>query len=171
MADTSGKKNLERPEAFTVREIRPEDYDAIRSIAHNLHPTWFKEPALEEIARAVRDQGGYVALANGVPVGFATYKLNGDDVTAELTWIGVGSDFHRKGVGRRLVRAIEQEVSRRGFKTLQVFTVAATVNYEPYALTRKFYHAIGFTNARVEPKGFASGDDKLLLRKRSCRNE
>ena len=53
----------------------------------------------------------------------------------------------------------------RAFKRLEVHTVAATVEYEPYALTRRFYYAIGFADVGVEPKGFPSGDDKLLLRK------
>lgn len=171
MAVASEGKNLGRPEALTVREIMLEDCDAIRLIAQSLHPTWFTESALEEITHAVRYETGYVALENGVPVGFVTYKLSEDGVTAELTWIGVRSDFHRKGVGRSLVEAVEQEISGKGFKALEVSTVAATVNYEPYDLTRKFYHAIGFADVTVEPKGFPSGDDKLLLRKRLRKNE
>jgi ribosomal protein S18 acetylase RimI-like enzyme len=102
---------------------------------------------------------------DGVQVGFVTYRVNADRETAELTWIGVRPDFQRKGIGRRLVEAIEQELSRKGVKTLEVSTVAPTVNYEPYARTRRFYHGIGFRDVRVEPKGFPSGDDKLLLRK------
>jgi GNAT superfamily N-acetyltransferase len=94
-----------------------------------------------------------------------SHRVNADGETAELTWIGGRPDFQRKGIGRRLVEAIEQELSRRGVKTLEVSTVASTVHYEPYALTRRFYHAIGFSDVRVEPKGFPSGDDKLPLRK------
>ena len=149
----------------SVREITPEDYQAVDSIARALNPTWFTESALQEIAYAVRHEKGYVAVMDGVQVGFVTYRVNADGEAAELTWIGVCPDFHRKGIGRRLVGALEQELSRKGVKTLEVSTVAPTVNYEPYAQTRRFYHAIGFRYVRVEPKGFPSGDDKLLLRK------
>jgi ribosomal protein S18 acetylase RimI-like enzyme len=130
-----------------------------------LHPKWFAESALEEIANAARSEDGYVAVLEGMNVGFATYRIIGDRETAELTWIGIHPDFHRRGVGRGLMRAIEQDLRGRGIKELEVYTVAATVQYEPYALTRRFYHAIGFADVSIEPKGFPSGDDKLLLRK------
>jgi ribosomal protein S18 acetylase RimI-like enzyme len=149
----------------SVGEITPEDYQEVDSIARALNPTWFTEAALQEIAYAVRHENGYVAVMDGVQVGFVTYRVNADDETAELTWIGVRPDFQRKGIGRRLVGAIEQELIGRGVKTLEVSTVAPTVNYEPYAQTRRFYHAIGFSDVRIEPKGFPRGDDKLLLRK------
>jgi GNAT superfamily N-acetyltransferase len=130
-----------------------------------LNPKWFTESALEEIAHAVRNEFGYVAVQGGMCIGFATYRPSDDHETAELTWVGVHPEFHRRGVGRGLVEAIERKLNRIGCKSLEVYTVAATVEYEPYALTRSFYHAIGFNDISVEPKGFPSGDDKLLLRK------
>jgi hypothetical protein len=64
-----------------------------------------------------------------------------------------------------LLETIEQELGGRGIHKLEVFTLAATVDYEPYDLTRRFYYAMGFSEVSVEPKGFSSGDDKLLLRR------
>ena len=150
---------------LTIKEIAASDRQSVDNIARALHPQWFTESALEEIANAVQTQKGYVAAYDGRPVGFATYLLRSADKTAELTWIGVHPSFHRKGIGRRLVTAIEGELKRKGFWRLEVHTVAATVEYEPYARTRSFYHALGFSDVTVEPKGFPSGDDKLLLAK------
>jgi len=118
-------------------------------------------------ANALRHDHGFVAMQNEKQIGFVVYRLNDDNETAELTWMGVRPDFQRKGVGRRLVEAVEQALGKKGIHRIEVFTVAATVDYEPYALTRRFYHAMGFSEVSIEPKGFPSGDDKLLLRKQS----
>jgi GNAT superfamily N-acetyltransferase len=149
-----------------IKEITASDRQRVESIARALHPQWFTESALEEIANAVQTQNGYLAVDDGRPVGFAAYLSRDDDRTAELTWIGVHPDFHRRGIGRRLVISIEEELKRKACGRLEVYTVAATVEYEPYARTRSFYHAVGFTDLGVEPKGFPSGDDRLLLIKR-----
>jgi GNAT superfamily N-acetyltransferase len=169
LGDCAGPKKNESTgqlQAPLVRGITPEDYCAVDFIARAPKPVWFTESALEEISHAVRHECGYVALQSGMHIGFATYQLKDDIEMAELTWIGVHPDFQGKGVGRRLVEAIGQELCKRGFKTLEVYTMAATVNYEPYATTTRFYHGIGFSDVSVEPKRFPSNDDKLLLRKR-----
>ena len=158
-------RNLHDLNSLLIREIRPTDYHAIDSIALALTPTWFTEAALPEIAQAVRNEHGRVAFKDGVQVGFATYNVSSNNQTAQLTWISVHPDLHRQGVGRKLIESIERELSSEGVLKLEVCTVAATVQYEPYARTRSFYHAIGFNDVSVEPKGFPSGDDKLLLRK------
>jgi len=146
-----------------VRRILAEDYRLIAEIARSLHPQWFTESALEEIARDIRTQDGFAALEKEV-VGFATYVLT-DNKTAELTWIGVSPELHRRGVGRALVKEIEGELAQRGVQSLQVSTLAPTVEYEPYARTRNFYHAIGFSDVRIDEKWFPTGDDRLLLHK------
>ena len=100
-------------------------------------------------------------------IGFATYHVANDEKTAELSWIGMWPEFHRTGIGRALVNAIEADLAQRGVQALVVSTVASTVEYEPYARTRRFYRAIGFSNVQVDMKWYPSGDDRLLLRKQS----
>ena len=113
-----------------TRRILPEDYEPITEIARSLHPQWFTESALEEIARAVRTQDGFVAIEKKV-VGLATYLQAGKDRTAELTWIAVRPEIHRKGVGRALVEAIEEELAKQRIQSLQVSTLAPTEEYDP----------------------------------------
>jgi len=48
---------------------------------------------------------------------------------------------------------------------LEVSTVADSVEYEPYARTRSFYHALGFSDVQVDRKWYPSGEDRLLRRK------
>jgi ribosomal protein S18 acetylase RimI-like enzyme len=149
-----------------VRRIVRKDYDAINGIAEDLHPRWFTESALNEIKSAVREEKGVVAIVDQKIVGFATYAPIVHERTVELTWIGVRSDLHRRGIGRALVNSLEEELRREGYEAIEVDTVAASVEYEPYARTRNFYHALGFADVRIEPSGYESGDDKLLLRRK-----
>lgn len=148
-----------------VRQIELEHFQAINDIAKALHPQWFTESALQEIANAIRVQSGYVASDDRRIIGFATYLTNDVDKTAELTWIGVLPELHRRGVGQALIEVIARELGEKDFQALEVYTLAPTVEYEPYARTRSFYHAIGFSDTSIEKNGFPNGDDKLLLRK------
>lgn len=151
--------------AFVVRRILPEDYEPIAEIARSLHPQWFTESALEEIARTVRTQDGFVAIEKKV-VGFATYLQTAEDRTAELTWIAACPERHRRGVGRALVNAIEDELVRQKIQSLQVSTLAPTEEYKSYARTRSFYHAMGFSDTRIDKNWFPNWDDRLLLTKK-----
>ena len=154
-----------------IKKSTVSDRQGVGGIARALSPQWFTDSAMDEIADAVQLQDGYVALDDGRYVGFAMYVSRSEGMTAELTWIGVHPNFHRRGIGQRLVTIIEGELQRKGYERLDVCTVAATVEYEPYAQTRSFYHSIGFTDVSVEPKGFPSGDDKLLLAKQLTKSQ
>jgi hypothetical protein len=60
------------------------------------------------------------------------------------------------------------DLKASGFRTLEVATVADNVEYAPYAETRRFYRARGFTDFRVDARFWGSGDDRydrLVLRR------
>jgi N-acetylglutamate synthase-like GNAT family acetyltransferase len=128
-------------------------------------PQWFIEVGVQQIAKDLQTQNGLVALEDKSTVGFVTYIITADEKVAELTWIAVHPEFHRKGIGGCLVKALDEVLLKLGVSALEVSTVADSVEYEPYARTRSFYHALGFSDVRVDRKWFPSGDDRLLLRK------
>jgi len=97
--------------------------------------------------------------------GFVTYVIAVDEMAAELTWIAVHPNYHRKGIGRCLVEALKEVLVSLDVSAIEVSTVADSVEYEPYARTRSFYHALGFSDVRVDIGWYPSGDDRLLLRK------
>jgi ribosomal protein S18 acetylase RimI-like enzyme len=148
-----------------VRPIRLDDHESILEVAQALHPGWFNELGLEEIARDLQNEQGLVAVDNGKIVGFVIHRKREDGVSAELSWIAVRPELHRKGIGRSLVNALVDDLTQQGFRTLEVSTVAPTVEYEPYARTRSFYHDVGFSDVQIDKNFFPSGDDRLLLRK------
>jgi ribosomal protein S18 acetylase RimI-like enzyme len=148
-----------------IRRIHDDDHDSIVEVAKALHPGWFNELGLNQIAGALKTEQGLVALDNEAIVGFLIYCTDENSKTAELSWIAVRPEFHRKGIGRALVSALEEVLARQGFCSLEVSTVAQTIEDELYARTRSFYHSIGFLDMQIDKGWFRSGDDRLLLRK------
>jgi len=134
-------------------------------IAKALHPKWFNELGLKQIAKDLQTEQGLIALDEDRVVGFLTYCTDETRKTAELSWIGVRPDLHMRGIGRALVGALEETLTEQGFTSLEVSTVAPTIDYEPYARTRSFYYSVGFADVRIDRGWFGSGDDRLLLRK------
>ena len=146
-----------------IRHSLAEDHVSILEVARSLHPQWFNEVGIKNIARDLQIEECLIAEDDGKTVGFVIYCTK--DGTAELSWIGVRPELHRKGIGQALVNALEASLVKSGFRTLEVSTVAATIAYEPYARTRSFYHAVGFSDVQTDMKWYPSGDDRLLLRK------
>ena len=92
----------------------PEDSDSIIQIARALSQ-WFIDAGIQEITRGLRTHEGFVAMDDQRIIGFATYSPGSDGKIAELNWIGVLPQLHRRGVGRALVNAIDQDLTERGF--------------------------------------------------------
>jgi ribosomal protein S18 acetylase RimI-like enzyme len=147
-----------------IRRVIQEDHMAIVEMAKALRQ-WFTELGVQQIAKDLQTQKGLVALEDESTAGFVTYVITVDEKVAELTWIAVHPELHRKGIGRCLVKALEEVLVKLGVSALEVSTVADSVEYEPYARTRSFYHALGFSDVRVDRKWYPSGDDRLLLGK------
>jgi ribosomal protein S18 acetylase RimI-like enzyme len=148
-----------------IRQFLREDHEAIVEIAKALHPQWFNELGLEQIEKDLQTEQGLVALEEDRAAGFLIYRIDGMLKTVDLSWIGVRPDLHRRGIGRALVLALEERLAGQGFRSLEVSTVAQTIDYEPYARTRNFYYGVGFADVRIDQGWFSSGDDRLLLRK------
>lgn len=146
-----------------IRQAVAEDHGSILEIARSLHPRWFSELGIRDIARDLQVEKGLIA-EDEQTVGFVVYRAK--DGRAELSWIGVRPEFHRRGIGRALMNALEKLLVQGGSRILEVSTVAATIADEFYARTRSFYHAVGFSDVQIDLKWYPSGDDRLLLRKR-----
>ena len=79
-----------------IRRIIQEDHMAIVETAKALHQ-WFTELGVQQIAKDLQTQKGLVVLEDESTVGFVTYVITVDEKVAELTWIAVHPEFHRKG--------------------------------------------------------------------------
>jgi GNAT superfamily N-acetyltransferase len=84
------------------------------------------------------------------------------DGTYDLYWLAVDPGAQKQGVGRALVREVEQLLADRGARML----VAETSGRPGYARTREFYLAAGYVEAARVRDFYAPADDRIMLHRR-----
>ena len=132
-------KTVEQPDEKTAITLK---------IMHSL-PAWFNPPEdIDRKATIHRDYPFFAAYDSDAPVGFAALKIH-NSYTADIYDIGVLEEYHRQGIGRRLVEAIENYCKDNGYICLTVKTLDASAAYEPYDRTRAFYKNMGFIPLEV----------------------
>jgi ribosomal protein S18 acetylase RimI-like enzyme len=103
-----------------------------------------------------------VADAEGRAVGYACYgEAPCTEGTYDLYWIAVEPALRGTGVGRALLRAVEEAVWKAGGRMLLV----ETASKESYAATRAFYERNGYVVAARVTDFYRPGDDKLIYRR------
>ncbi len=148
--------------AVSIVPLSSHNIDACERIARSL-PAWFGiEEGLQELRHCLETEAGWVALSGEEPIGFLTVAAPFPE-TREITWMAVAPEWHRHGVGRRLVeRVIEAARSERA-TLLHVKTLADAHPSPEYAQTRAFYAALGFQRLVVVPELWDPANPCLLL--------
>ena len=123
------------------------------------------ETAIELIDEALAGDPEYIVnvLANDGHI--AGYECHGPtpltEGTYDLYWIVVEPRAQRRGFGKLLLRAAEEDIVRRGGRLL----IIETSSQPSYAPTVQFYKRSGYTlEARIH-NFYRQGDDKLVLTK------
>jgi len=133
-----------------------------RNILESL-PDWFGIPsAITDYADQVRDLPFWCAVAEGRPVGFVSVKIH-HGCTAELMVMGVYKEYHRKGIGRRLVEKCREYASDMGCIFLTVKTLSPEVDDIFYERTRNFYLSVGFHPIETFPQIWDEANPCLLM--------
>jgi GNAT superfamily N-acetyltransferase len=101
-----------------------------------------------------------VSDVTGRLLGYACFgPTPATDGTYDLYWLAVHPAAQGRGVGRALVRWVEQELGRRGARLLVVETSSRT----DYAHTREFYARGGYVEAARVLDFYAPADDRIIL--------
>ena len=129
--------------SIEIRVMTEDDVAAVLVVAQSL-PDWFDEDARQRaIPMDLRFQDVFIAAEDQKVVGFITlYVAEG---RVNIGWMGVHPDYHRQGVGAALLNAAEGYCRERGINELACYTLGDGVDYTPYAHTRAFYFAEGFS--------------------------
>ena len=108
-------------------------------------PEWFgNRQALGEYVEKVKELPYYVAFNNADNcICFFSVKIHYQH-TGEIFVCVVHPEYQHNGVGKALYRVVENYFIQRGCKYVIVKTLSDTVDFEPYAQTRRFYKSIGF---------------------------
>ncbi len=126
-------------------------------------PDWFGiEEANRNYVEKSQSLPTFVARQGENPIGFMSLLIHGPQ-SAELYVLGVMRDFHRRGIGRRLLRASESFLKEQGVRFVQVKTLAAIADDPGYANTRQFYEAEGYVTLEVFPELWDPGNPCLQM--------
>lgn len=120
----------------------------------------------QEYLQKGADESGYyflLAVEDENLLGFACYGPRPlTSGTFDLYWIAVDSQFRNRGIGKKLLYAVEQDVKKLGGRIL----VAETSGKESYTPTRKFYQSAGY-QAEAQIRDFYNeGDDLVIFTRR-----
>ena len=114
-------------------------------------PDWF---GIEESTVAYTNKSKELPMItvseNGKANGFLSL-LQHSQYTFEVYVMGVVPEYHRKGVGKKLLIEAERVLAKNGIEFLQVKTVSADRECEFYRKTRLFYKSFGFREVEVFP--------------------
>jgi GNAT superfamily N-acetyltransferase len=114
-----------------------------RAILRTL-PHWFGIPdSVEDYVAAADRSPSVIASADREDVGIATL-VSHSPYASEVYVMGVLPTYHRRGVGRAMLRTAETRLAEEGVEFLQVKTLSPSKPDDGYEQTRAFYFAYGF---------------------------
>jgi GNAT superfamily N-acetyltransferase len=151
--------------AHRIRAPRPSDRPALRALveaAGNFVPIEI-DTAVElfDAALVPGQPEGYHVLVLEDDGEFAGYACFGHvpmtEFTFDLYWIAVDPARHGRGLGRALVRAVEDAVRAMGGRKI----VAETSDKPGYEATNAFYRATGWEERGRIPDFYRPGDTKV----------
>lgn len=79
----------------------------------------------------------------------------------DLYWIAVKSDYQRQGIGKNLLKYVEDEIVKFSGRIL----LAETSSRALYEKTRQFYINNSFSEEARIKDFYSKGDDKIIYRK------
>jgi len=146
---------------LTIKKAGLKDYQTVIDIMNEsateeelrgfVPPEGVSPKFLEQLKREISrlDNGVVVAEKEGYPMGFAFYRLVKDSL--EIEEIDVRKEFQGQGIGRALIRHVEDVAKERGSKRLVTGT---SMNREgkPWKAYSFWIH-IGFTDTRKKIDG------------------
>lgn len=163
---------------LSIRPLRPGEGTICEHILRSL-PAWFGiESALLQYAR---DAESYPTLfaevllasenLNAGPeneqqraVGFLTIREHFSH-SAEIHCMAVMPTWHRKGIGRTLVKHAQSDCLTRNIQFLQVKTLGPSRPCEPYDRTRRFYQSMGFVPLEEIPNLWPGNPCLIMIKK------
>ena len=134
----------------TTGFFKPHDVQTLQEVLDD----FFADPGEHQCV--VYEDGGKI-------VGYAYYaEASMTDRTWYLWWIAVDPSTQGKGVGKMLMRHVEDDARRRGARLMFIETSSVPL-YEP---TRQFYLRVGYEQEALLRDYYSDGDGLVVFRKR-----
>jgi len=153
-------------EIFYREEVRPGDPARVREMVASSGIFSAEEVLLavelvDERLRRGTASGYHFLFAEKAPgvVGYGCFgPIPGTAVSYDLYWIAVHDRFRGSGIGKRLLRRIEETIQQQGGRRVYVETSSREI-YQP---TRDFYEACGYRRVAVLEDFYSPADAKLI---------
>ena len=114
-------------------------------------PNWFGiEKAIIQYIKDADKLPTIIVKNENEGIGFLTIKKHFKE-SADIHCMGILPQYHRKGIGRKLIKKVELHLKNEGVKMLQVKTISEKSTCKFYAKTREFYKSVGFIPLEVFP--------------------
>ncbi len=135
-----------------------------RDILYDL-PEWFGIPeSTESYVKDSADMVFFVAYYDSIPCGFIAIQRHFKN-SAEINVMGIHKEYHRKGIGSKLIEKACQWCLKEKIEFLQVKTLADSHPDIFYRKTREFYMAVGFEKIEVLTDLWGKENPCLILMK------
>ncbi len=147
---------------FTFENNKTEKQNITQNILKSL-PEWF---GLEESnAQYVKDVLGMpfikIELDNQV-IGFCALKVENKH-HLNMHVLGIKKEYHRMGIGKKLLEFIDRYVKENHYRYLSVLTLSSKNPNKEYQQTREFYLANGFIELMELPTLWDEFNPAVLL--------
>lgn len=146
-----------------IREMRAGDLTGVVALAEGLAeaPRWTHEAwsAVLEPGSGPERLALVAEAEDGRLIGFGVAALVARE--AEIESIGVDTAWQRKGVGRRLVEAMERALGERGCTAILLEVRASNV------AAQSLYRAVGFLASGRRPRYYAGPEEDAVLMRKS----
>ena len=128
-------------------------------------PSWFgNESSIVDYTEKVKFQPFYAALINEKAVGFVSIKVH-NEFTSEVCVIGILKNYHKQGLGRKLIKCCEEYCKVSNMEFLTVKTLDESRQSKSYEKTRLFYLSVGFKPLEVFPLFWDKDNPCLFMAK------
>ena len=124
---------------------------------------WFgKEDTNQKYSRGVRKDFFLSAQIGNIPIGFISVKDH-NQFTSEVYVVGILKEFHKKGIGERLIKIASNRLSKDNKKFLTVKTLSGSNTDKYYKKTRKFYKSMDFYPLEEMPELWSEEEPCLYM--------
>ena len=107
-------------------------------------PAWFGiEEAFIQYSAEIDHLPTWIACETQRCIGFISIKQH-TPYAAEVYVMGLLPETHRRGIGRALIKQVQEWLKNHGVEYLQVKSLGPSDSDENYGKTRAFYAAMGF---------------------------
>jgi ribosomal protein S18 acetylase RimI-like enzyme len=144
----------------------PEDVENVRELV--VSTSFFQDYEIPVAVELVEErlakglESGYLfifAEIDGKTVAYACFgEIPCTKGSYDFYWMATHIDYQRKGIGKQLMRGVEEQVKSLGGRAIYI----ETSSKEQYAPTRKLYENYGYNLDAVFKDFYEIGDDKCV---------